>query len=524
MNVEVLDCTLRDGGYCNEWCFGFENIRKITKALTEANIEMIECGFLTNRVNADPDMTKFPTLSDAAAILPAEKEGSVFVVMINYGEYEIDDLPDCDEMSVTGIRVAFHKQDFDAAMEFCREIKKKGYLLFLQPMVSLNYTDDEFLRLIHSANQLRPYAFYIVDSFGVMKRKELMRLFYLVEHNLDTGIRVGFHSHNNLQLSYSNAQRLVTMQTDRRLILDSSVYGMGRGAGNLNTELLVEYLNENAEKQYILKPLLTIIDDILNTFYQRNYWGYSLPNYLSAVHNAHPNYAIYLDDKKTLTVEAMDEIFSLMDEKKKSSYDKNYIEELYFRYMETGVVQEERRIELQNRLSGKKLLLIAPGKSSVEEREKIVAFAREKNVISVSVNFAYEELEPDFIFLSNLRRFRELNADKYKKCIATSNIPAQDVYYKAAYHTLINRVEAVTDNASLMAIRFFMAYGIQEFFLAGVDGYSHDADENYGRRNMALITKNAVLDAINVGMSEVLKLYGKTVSIRFLTSPRYVNF
>ena len=274
MKVEVLDCTLRDGGYCNEWRFGFENARKITKSLTEANIEMIECGFLTNRVNRDPDRTRFPDLSAAAAILPEDTEGSVFVVMINYGEYEIDDLPEYDGRSVYGIRVAFHKQDVIEAMEFCRKVKERGYLLFLQPMVSLNYTDDEFLRLIRSANTLQPYAFYIVDSFGVMKRKDLMRLFYLVEHNLEMGIRVGFHSHNNLQLSYSNAQRLATMQTDRQLILDASVYGMGRGAGNLNTELLVDYLNENAGKKYILKPLLSIIDEILNPFYQRNYWGY----------------------------------------------------------------------------------------------------------------------------------------------------------------------------------------------------------------------------------------------------------
>ena len=46
LNIEVLDCTLRDGGYCNEWRFGFENAGKITKALTEARIEMVECGFI----------------------------------------------------------------------------------------------------------------------------------------------------------------------------------------------------------------------------------------------------------------------------------------------------------------------------------------------------------------------------------------------------------------------------------------------------------------------------------------------
>ena len=205
-------------------------------------------------------------------------------------------------------------------------------------------------------NELDPYAFYIVDSFGMMKYKELIRLFYLVEHNLKKNIIIGFHSHNNMQLAYSNAQNLVNIPTDRELIIDASVYGMGRGAGNLNTELFVEYLNENVNGQYTLKPLLTIIDQILSLFYQQNYWGYSLPNYLSAKHNIHPNYASYLDAKKTLTVENMDEIFSMMDKSKQFNYDKLYIEELYIKYMETGRVQEKHLTELKTILNNKNVL------------------------------------------------------------------------------------------------------------------------------------------------------------------------
>ena len=109
-------------------------------------------------------------------------------------------------------------------------------------MVSLSYTDEEFLDLIRRVNELEPYAFYIVDSFGMMKRKDLTRLFYLVEHNLNENIKIGFHSHNNMQLAYSNAQSLVDLHSDRELIIDASVYGMGRGAGNLNTELFVQYM------------------------------------------------------------------------------------------------------------------------------------------------------------------------------------------------------------------------------------------------------------------------------------------
>ena len=261
--VHILDCTLRDGGYCNDWQFGFQNARTITKGLVDANIEIIECGFITNVMKYTQDITKFNTVEEISSIIPKDRAGHIFVAMMNYGEFEIDDLPYYDGSSIDGIRVAFHKKNLLNALEICRKIKEKGYLVFVQAMVSLSYTDDEFLTLIREVNDIQPYAFYIVDSFGMMKEKDLTRLFYMIEHNLNNNIWIGFHSHNNLQLAYSNAQKLITVQTNRNLIIDSSIMGMGRGAGNLNTELFVEYLNANAAKDYKIKPLLVIIDKIL---------------------------------------------------------------------------------------------------------------------------------------------------------------------------------------------------------------------------------------------------------------------
>lgn len=521
-NIHILDCTLRDGGYCNEWKFGFQNIRKIISGLVEANVEIIECGFLTKRSVYSSEVTKFTSLDEIARIMPERREDKFFVAMMNYGEYDIDDLPDYDGTSIDGIRVAFHKKNRYEALDLCERIKLKGYLVFIQAMVSLGYTDEEFLETIRRVNQFNPYAFYIVDSFGVMKEKDLTRLFFMVEHNLNPEIWIGFHSHNNMQLAYSNAQKLTTVQTSRNLIIDSSIYGMGRGAGNLNTELFLEYLNENAGKKYQLKPLLKIIDEILNHFYQQNSWGYSLPNYISASHNAHPNYSGYLDDKKTLTIEGINDIFDMMSDEKKVSFDKAYIEELYIRYMATGKVQERHKAELQKSFKGKQIVLVSPGKSSVEEADLIKSFMNDDTLV-VSVNFSYDIVRNDYIFLSNLRRFRELPVEDRAKCIVTSNIPADGVYYQTKYRDLLNNEEAVYDNAGLMAIKFFMGYQVEGIYLAGYDGYSHDIRENYGNSEMAYITKNAVFDAVNAGMSRVISEYSRTARIEFITTPRFVQ-
>ena len=520
--VHVLDCTLRDGGYCNEWKFGFDNARKITLGLVEANVDIIECGFITNLIDYNPDITKFNTMDEVAKIIPENRDGKIFVAMMNYGEYKIEDLPLFDGSSIDGIRVAFHKMNRYEALECCKQIKEKGYLIFIQAMVSLSYTDEEFLEMIQIVNELEPYSFYIVDSFGMMKGKDLTRLFYMVEHNLKESIWIGFHSHNNLQLAYSNAQQLISVQTSRNLIIDSSIMGMGRGAGNLNTELFLGYLNENAGKNYDIKPLLTIVDKILTSFYERSYWGYSLPNYISASHNAHPNYAGYLDAKKTLTFEDMNEIFDMMEENKKVSYDKEYIEELYLKYQEKDRSQEVHLSDLKERLAGKTVLMIAPGQSSVVERERIIEAAQRQDVVTISINYDYDESITDFLFVSNLRRYQDLSTDKRSKSIVTSNIPALDVYLQVRYKDLINSIDAVRDNAGLMLARLLLQLDVKKILIAGMDGYSDKADENYADQRMNLYTGKELAEKKNAGLISVLSELKNRVDIEFLTTPRFV--
>ena len=329
--IQILDCTLRDGGYCNDWQFGEQNIRKITNGLKEANIDIVECGFLTQKSKFGNDVSKYNSIEEFRDIIPDDRKDKLFVAMINYGEYNIDDIPKNDHKSIDGIRLAFHKKDRFEALKICELIQKKGYLVFVQPMVSMNYTDEEFLDLVNRTSVFNPYAFYIVDSFGSMQPKSLIRFFYLIENNISNEVRIGFHSHNNMQLAFSNAQTIASLQSTHKLIIDCSIYGMGRGAGNLNTELFVEYINSTFGSNYKINPLLQIIDEILNDFYKRSYWGYSLPNYISAKYDTHPNYAGYLSNKNTLTIENLNEIFEIMDSDKRVEYDKQYIEQLYTR-------------------------------------------------------------------------------------------------------------------------------------------------------------------------------------------------
>lgn len=519
--IKVLDCTLRDGGYCNRWEFGDGNISKILHSLIEAEIDIIECGYLSDRAKRDQKRSMYAKMEDVPEVIPENGSDKLFVVMMNWNEYDPMQLPECGRTMIGGVRVAFHKEHREEGLEVCRLIKEKGYKVFVQAMVSLDYSDQEFLDLIEKANEIMPYAFYIVDSFGVMKKKDLMHLFYMLEKNLSEDIWIGFHSHNNLQLAYANAQSLVDLPMKRNLIIDASVYGMGRGAGNLNTELFVEYLNESCNKDYKIEPLLEIIDEILSIFYAREPWGYTLPNYLSAIHKIHPNYALYLDAKKTLTVKEMDKIFSAFDAGKGASFDQDYIEKMYVGFLDKKTEVEET--SGTKVFQGRTVLLVAPGNSIVAERDRIIACASQKEVTTVSVNFEYPEVESDFIFLSNLRRYRELDKGLLKKCIVTSNIPADNVLLKVSYQKLLNSEKYVEDNAGLLLINLLIQSGAKKVLLAGFDGYSSEESENYALSNMVVYRRKEVLKEMNIEMQRVLQDYGRQIEIEFLTRQKYVS-
>lgn len=528
-NINVLDCTLRDGGYINDWNFGEKNIKRIINHLTDSEIDIIECGFLSNKKGYNQDKSIFDTIERFSNFIPKNRKKSKYVCMINYGEYEVEDIPNYDGTSIDGIRVVFHKEEVDGAIEFCSKLSSKGYMLFIQPMVTINYSDIELLKLVEAVNKIKPFAFYIVDSFGVMIKNDLLRIFYLIDNNLENNVHIGYHSHNNLQLAYSNAQALVEINTLRTRIIDSSVFGMGRGAGNLNTELFVQHLNDVMPTHYQVYPLLQIIDETLNKIYSENYWGYSLPHYLSANFNCHPNYASYLSDKNTLTVKSIREILSKITFEKKASFSKEYIEDLYLNYQKNNIDDSYVISKLINIFSDKNIVVIAPGRSIEKSYETINKVINREDIVVVSVNFIPDRFKVDFAFIGNEKRFEGLMENMETKIkevdlILTSNIcDKNNEYICVNYIDLLNNTLAVKDNSTLMLLKLLVKLNVKKVFLAGLDGYSYDNAENYVGDDMILISNNKIIRDLNLGIAKVLTELQQDIEMEFVTPTKYCD-
>ena len=306
--INILDCTLRDGGYVNKFAFENKHIFTIISQLQSSGIDIVECGFLDDMHGKTNDSTRFNTCETLNSLLQKlpENHNSLFVAMMEFGKVDVENLPEVSDVKneVKGIRLSFRKSDHLNIFDNAEKIIEKGYKLFLQPIATEQYSDQEILSFIQKCNELDIYAFYIVDTHGSMMRDDFRKLYYLFEHNLNSTIRLGFHSHNNLQLSYSNAIDFIelTKYSNREIIIDASIYGMGRGAGNLNTELLADYINKKIGIKYNIDPLLEVVDEYLTAIYRENTWGYSLEHFLAASEHCHPNYASFLINKKNLSI------------------------------------------------------------------------------------------------------------------------------------------------------------------------------------------------------------------------------
>ena len=513
--IRILDCTLRDGGYVNHFAFGDRATKLIIDGIVASGVEYVEVGFLRNE-KKNSETTVFLSVDEITPYLPSQRTVGGYFAMIVYGQYDLDKLPEKKACGIDGIRVTFKKNEIDDALAYICSIRAKGYIVSANPTGIHAYSDQEFIALLEKINNIQPDIFALVDTLGLLKRTELLRLFYLVEHNLSPQIALAFHSHNNLQMSFAHAQTLIEAGMKRPLIIDTSLRGMGRGAGNLCTELLLQYLNDSQDKQYNLVPLLVIIDEFIDKIHSKTPWGYNLPYYLAASLRCHPNYAAFLSDKGTVPIAAISDILSSVPEEKKSTYDKLLIQKLYLTYLADKVDDSQTLRKLQEEIGQRTVLLLGPGSTMYTEREKILNYIAENNPYIVSVNFRPKRIAVDKVFISNIRRFEEQS--DYSNVIITSNIKNTNLP-QLDYSSYLND-SAQADSALLMILQVLIRIGIKSISCAGMDGYG-EFKTNFYRADISAQPIISGEDRRNEDISAELQRLSEKIGIHFITTTRY---
>ncbi len=522
--ISVLDCTLRDGGYINDFDFGKSVIDDMIDGLAKASIDIIECGFLRSDVN-DADKTLFSSIESVREHIIEKATNSMYVAMIQYGAISIDEITEFDGTSIDGIRLTFHEHEIEPAFVLGKQLMDKGYKVFMQPVGTTSYEDSALIDLIKRINALKPYAFYIVDTLGKMYKNDLLRMFYIVDHNLDQRIALGFHSHNNLQMSFANAQELTQVNTTRNLIIDSSILGMGRGAGNLNTELLIQYLNINQGLKYDVFKIMNLMDQYIKPLSSKYKWGYDAAYYLAAVTDCHPNYASYLLNKQTLQIRDIGTILNGLNQEKRNLFDKTYIQEEYSKYMDHSVDDSDVCDALKNMIGKQKILLLAPGKSLRAETERINNLILSNEFFTVSINFFPKDIKVNLAFISNMKRFmnaKDLPVNNGVRAVVTSNIenPGEG-FWVVNYASYLNEENSILDNAGIMCINLLKKLGARHFLLAGFDGFSQNTKDNFFEESLQLDVEGERLARMNLAMADKIAQLRKQVTIEFMGQSTY---
>ena len=535
-NVKILDCTLRDGGRIINCAFPNSQIKDIAYRLADANIDIIEVGFLRDAksVNYQGNSTFFTDVDQIRPFVNRKKD-TMYVAFIDYGMFDFSTLKPYDGTSIDGLRIGFTRKNFEndheEILECLAEVKQKGYKLFVQGVNSLGYTDRELLGIVDIVNQIQPEGFGIVDTYGAMYMDDVDRLYTIVDHNLDENIAIDFHSHNNYQLSFAFAQEIIRLSNGKReVIIDGTLNGMGKCAGNLNTELLVDYLVRKRNYDYDFDAILDIIDDHIYNYHLQHQWGYSIPALMGGIYRSHPNNIIYLTEKFRLATKDIKYIISMINPEKRMRYDYDNIQRLYQEYNHVKVDDKENLALLERILKGKKILLLMPGQSISQYKDEILKKIEAENLFVITVNFRDETFDKysELAFWGSQKRYEHYtDLRKEVTSLITSNIESDmedDIIVN--YDSFVDRTQEYSDNASLMLMRILQRVGVVSYYVAGFDGFTVNGSY-YNKTDFSEERFRSQYESINKGVAHQLSMFADSLKhpedIQFVTPSIYTH-
>ncbi len=505
-NFKILDCTIRDGGYVNDWKFDKKLIREVYKALSKCGVDYVEIGFRGTEKHFDKNkygISRFSKEDDIREVV-ANINGAKLALMADYGKIESEDFCESNNSMVDLIRVAAHKDNLKGAIALLEQIKNKGYQVSLNAMGYANYSESERKNLIDLLKATELDYIYIADSYGSLFPDQMKEIFEpLLEIQ---NIKVGFHPHNSLQMAFANTLEAIRCGVH---IIDCTIYGMGRAAGNLPTEIIISFLERGKKDKYNSIPVLNIIDRYFITLQKNNKWGYQLPYMLSAMFQCHPNYAKALVDFREYDMEDIWKAMDYINKKKPVGFSKSYVDEVInegvignikdirarkhltatAKELSENGLSEQLNVPYINRHENRDFLILATGPSLKEYKSKIDKFITKYNPIILGANYLGGIFKPHYHAFNNKRRVVEYidTVVPESKLLIGQYIPEEMIreYTDRGYERIfyldtlnsefdINRGVIMTScrTISVLLLGVATVMGANRIFTAGMDGYT----------------------------------------------------
>ena len=293
--LKVLDCTIRDGGLMNNHKFDDQIVKAVYTACVESGVDYMELGYKASRkiiVPGEHGAWKYCTEDDMRRIVGDNPSPLKLTVMADAErtDYHEDILPKTESV-IDMVRVATYISQIPTALEMVKDAHDKGYETTVNLMAISIVQDRELQEALEALVKSPVDTIYLVDSFGAYyfeQIRDLTRTFLRALKG--SGKELGLHMHNNQQLAYANTLEGLVLGANR---FDVTINGMGRGAGNCPTELLLGFLRN---PKFKLRPLLQCIQEHFIPLLKsgKMEWGYMIPYMITGILNQHPRTAIKL--------------------------------------------------------------------------------------------------------------------------------------------------------------------------------------------------------------------------------------
>lgn len=297
--IKTLDCTIRDGGLINNHQFDHRFVRAVYQALAEAGVDYMEIGYKNSKKLFSPKeygIWKFCSDDDIRKAIEGIPSKTKISVMADVDRVDMEDIKPKKDSPVDMIRVASYVKDIDKAIHLANVFADKGYETCINIMAISRALDNELTECFEQLEkESKARVVYIVDSNGALYQETTE---YLVKKakSIIRSKEIGIHAHNNQQLAFANTIEAIIHNAN---YVDSTVFGLGRAAGNCPTELLLGFLKN---PKYDIRPVLDVISREFIPLREKIEWGYIIPYAICGILDEHPRAAMALragDDKES---------------------------------------------------------------------------------------------------------------------------------------------------------------------------------------------------------------------------------
>lgn len=491
MSIKLLDCTLRDGGYYNNWDFDSDLVHDYLLCMQSVGIDFVEIGFRSLLKNGFKGAYAYSTDSFLKTLdIP---DGLNLGVMINASELlsenarpeEIIEEFFTESSQVKLVRIAAHLREFKQILPVSQVLKDKGYLVGINIMQISEANKEEIIDFAKEANKWPIDVLYFADSLGNLSPNEIKQI--IVNLRLGWKGDIGIHTHDNTSLAMINSR--VAFEEGAAWI-DSTVMGMGRGPGNAKTESAIIEFEKERHAQPNLESIVELIDNYFSPLQEKYSWGTNVFYYLAGENKIHPTYIqSMLDDNKYETPD----ILSLINHLKEVGGTKFSKEVL-----ETGrqlyKSKKEGTWNPKEVFKGKEVLIIGSGPSALTHKEGLEEFVRQNHPIVLALN-TKETISESLIDLRTACHPMRIIADceeytklqqkivlpfsqlppEIKEMLPESNILDYGIFIEE------NRFNFGTYQSTIplplvvaYALSFVTAGKASKIYLAGIDGFNAD--------------------------------------------------